>query len=97
MTGLPPGVRPPGHRVDQYCDSCRQFDTHPRHHHIGDDGSYTRKHFDCCEHDGCPNGHCGEHLLASGRAHGDDLTAYLHSPVGQEVIDRLNARQAGVA
>jgi len=89
---LPPGVRPPEHRVDQYCDGCGGLDTHPRHHFLGGDGTYTRKHFDCCHNAGCPDGSCTEHLRASGQQHGDNLVAYLQSPAGKQVIDRLNAR-----
>jgi hypothetical protein len=90
-----PGLRAPGNRMDQFCDSCRGIDRHPRHHYLGDDGSYTRKHFDCCHQAGCPDGSCGEHLAASGQAHGADLTAYLHGAAGQAVIARLNARNGG--
>ena len=89
---LPPGVRPPGPRVDQYCDGCGQHDRHPRHHLLAGDGTYTRRHFDCCHNADCPDASCTEHLAASGQQHGDNLTAWLQSPGGQQVTDRLNAR-----
>lgn len=95
MPEYPLGQRAPEDRVDAYCHSCKQYDRHPRHVvDWGADG-VTYKHFDCCEADGCPDGSCGEHLVAAGRMRGDDLVRYLHSPAGQAVIDRLNARFRG--
>lgn len=79
MTDYPPGQRPPEDRIGTYCDSCRVVDTHPRHHHLGPGGVYTRKHMDCCEADGCPEatGVCGTIRRASGRSHGDELTRWI--------------------
>ena len=79
MTAYPPGVRPPEDRIGQYCDSCRVVDAHPRHHHLGDGGTLVRKHFDCCDTDGCPadDGLCGTVLRASRRSHGDELIRWV--------------------
>ena len=80
MPDYPPGQRPLEDRIGQYCDACRIVDTHPRHHHLGADGTLVRKHMDCCEAGGCPEGTgiCGTVRRASGRAHGDDLIRWLH-------------------
>lgn len=78
MAGYPPGVRPPGHRVDQRCDTCGTYDRHPRHIISGIAGALTVRHMDCCHNaGGCPGVLCGTVARASRRAHGDDLTAWL--------------------
>jgi hypothetical protein len=78
---LPPGVRPPGHRVDMRCDSCGLFDRHPRHITVLDmeRGIAVARHFDCCHHAGCAGGSCTAALNASGNAHGDELVAFLEA------------------
>lgn len=96
MTDRPPGVRDPAHRMDMYCDGCGQIDQHPRHHHAGDDGTYTRKHFDCCHAAGCPDGSCGHFLGGSGLAHGDGLRAWLEARMAEDggLPGWLQARRA---
>lgn len=73
----PPGQRPPEHRVDQYCSSCKQYDKHPRHVYVKSFSEIVYKHFDCCRNDGCPNGHCDAMMRESGGARGDNLIAFL--------------------
>jgi hypothetical protein len=79
LDGLPPGVRPPEHRVDAYCASCGQFDRHPRHVVVVDmqRGMAVSRHFDCCHFAGCGDASCTQALAESGNAHGDDLTVFL--------------------
>ncbi len=73
----PPDQRPPEHRVDQFCNSCNQYDKHPRHIYVVSFSEVVYKHFDCCAADGCPNGHCTEVLADSGNAHGEELIRFL--------------------
>lgn len=75
----PLGMREPGWRVDQRCDICGVYDKHPRHHHVNAQGLLTTRHMDCCHQAGCPDASCTRVLIASGRAHGEQLTAFLHS------------------
>lgn len=78
--GRPPGVRDPAHRVDLYCDGCGTYDRHPRHTFLGTGGTVTHKHMDCCHASGnCPDPHglCATIMMASHRAHGDALVAWL--------------------
>jgi hypothetical protein len=77
MISITPGQRAPEDRVDQYCDSCKAYDKHPRHIHGNNDGSVTSKHMDCCLADGCPDRSCADILGASRRAHGEGLIAFL--------------------
>ena len=84
MPELTPGVRDPAHRVDLRCDSCGQYDKHPRHLVVLDmaRGIFTANHFDCCHYNGCPGAgdeSCTLTLAQSGNAHGDDLTAYVEA------------------
>lgn len=62
------------------CDSCGLRDDHPRHVHLGNDGSVTTRHFDCCHNAGCPGRTCTEALRLSGRARGHELRAFLTGP-----------------
>lgn len=80
MADPPAGVRDPAHRIEMRCDSCGQFGTHPLHQTIVDmaRGIVVNRHFDCCHYAGCPDGSCTRALSASGNAHGDGLTAWLH-------------------
>jgi hypothetical protein len=77
MPDLPPGQRPPQDRIARYCDTCQQVDTHPRHVHLGNDGTLVQKHFDCCHGDGCPDSSCAHLLDGSAGARGDGLVAWL--------------------
>ena len=81
MPELTPGVRDPAHRVDMRCDSCGQFDRHPRHVTVldMDRGMAVSRHFDCCHHAGCPDGTCTVALAQSGNAHGDTLKDWLEA------------------
>ena len=94
MPDLTPGVRPADHRVDQYCASCGGYDKHPRHVVVLDmqRGMAVARHFDCCHFAGCADSSCTTYLAESGNAHGDDLTAWLDSPHGHTVRNRLNGR-----
>lgn len=74
---LRPGEREPHHRVDQRCDSCMQYDRHPRHVNVGPDGAVVYKHMDCCHNDGCPDTSCTNVLHMSGRAWGLDLVNWI--------------------
>ena len=82
--GWPLGMRDPSWRVDQLCHSCGLWDKHPHHHHINPDGTLTVRHFDCCHQAGCPDATCTRALIASGRAHGEHLTAWLHTQMPGE-------------
>ena len=77
MAEYPPGQRAPHDRVDQYCDTCKAYDRHPRHIHGNNDGSVTRKHMDCCRDSGCPDGSCARILAAARGARGEGLIAFL--------------------
>jgi len=71
---------PPG-RVPTRCDTCLQFDTHPKHIQVTalDPVQVAYKHWDCCRGDGCPDGHCTQALLAAEGAHGDHLVAWIEA------------------
>lgn len=58
------------------CETCRNEDDHPRHHHYAD-GRWTSRHMDCCAQAGCPDGSCGRIMAESGRAKGAALIAHL--------------------
>ncbi len=66
-------------RIDQRCDACRKFDKHPRHIHLGPEGTMTYRHMDCCFNAGCPDESCDRILRDSGQAHGDDLVRFAAS------------------
>lgn len=50
------------------CPECRVYDDHPRHVVIGQDGSETALHMDCCAARGCQV--CAHQLIAIGRVPG---------------------------
>ena len=81
MADAPAGQRPASERAPLRCDSCLQFDTHPRHTVVEqlDPVVVVSKHWDCCRSDGCPSGHCDEALLAAHGARGETLTAWVHA------------------
>lgn len=68
--------RPVDSRVGQYCDTCGQVDTHPRHH-VSDPARVNAHHFDCGRDAGCPD--CVEALANAPKnaRHGDALVAHL--------------------
>ena len=80
--GLPYGMRPFTHRVQQYCDICGLVDDHPRHH-VNDVDPRTgaplvsTRHFDCCVSVGCPDGSCPAILATANGAHGLDLVDHV--------------------
>ena len=88
----PPPVR--GWLPHEYCHSCRVYDKHPRHTHVGNDGSITHKHMDCCALDGCPNGSCADIVRSSAGRQGDQLKAWLHSAGLTETVMAAAARGA---
>jgi len=79
VTDTPPGLRDPSHRPERYCESCRAYDTHPRHIHATASGAVLYKHMDCCDTDGCPDGSCAQALNDSGGARGAGLVAFLEA------------------
>lgn len=70
--------RPVEHRIDQYCDACREVDKHPKHHFYDPAAQQSLSlHFHCCAARGCTV--CRE-VLANAPAeaqHGDALVAHL--------------------
>ena len=72
-------LRPPEHRVERGCESCGQFDDHPRHGHTDAAGVEHLKHLDCCAADGCPTGTCGPQLKGSGGAKGLALVDHIQA------------------
>lgn len=79
MADLPPGLRDPSHRPERYCESCRAYDTHPRHVCGTPSGAVIYKHMDCCHNDGCPDGSCTEIVRDSGGVRGSGLVAFLEA------------------
>jgi hypothetical protein len=89
--GPGPGMRPPGHRVDQLCHACGQFDKHPRHHvlTLNEDGGFLDQalHIDCCSLNGCPDGSCDRILTESNQQHGDLLVEFVKMREPEHIVN----------